>query len=104
MTDAPRHFTVGQVATVCTTRITPNLTVPTRTGRRATTSLVHNILRAVAAISNGAREGWRRVHQRQAARDEERPTEADAPIKLSASLNRYGYFSLQLSSKHTGSG
>jgi hypothetical protein len=77
---------------------------PTRTGRRATTRLVRNILRAVAAISNGAREGWRRVHQRQAARDEERPTEADAPIKLSASLNRYGYFSLQLSSKHTGSG
>jgi hypothetical protein len=34
--DAPQRFTVGQVATVCTTRITPNLTVPIRTGRRAT--------------------------------------------------------------------
>jgi hypothetical protein len=103
MTDAPRHFTVGQVATVCTIRITPNSTVPIRTGHRATTRWARNIPRAVA-INSGAREGKRRVHRRQAARDEERPTEADAPIKLSASLNRYGYFSLQLSSKHTGSG
>ena len=34
--DARQRFTVDQVATVCTTRITPNLTGPTRTGRRAT--------------------------------------------------------------------
>jgi hypothetical protein len=32
----PAAFYVDQVATVCTTRITPNLTVPIRTGRRAT--------------------------------------------------------------------
>jgi len=81
----------------------PNGTIPIRTGHRATTRWARNIPRAVA-INSGAREGKRRVHRRQAARDEERPTEADAPIKLSASLNRYGYFSLQLSSKHTGSG
>ena len=37
MRDAPQSFTVGQVATVSTTRITPNLTVPIRTGHRATT-------------------------------------------------------------------
>ena len=61
MGDAPQRFTVGQVATVCTTRITQNLTVPIRTGRRATTRLALNIPRAVA-IRNGAREGWRPVH------------------------------------------
>jgi signal recognition particle subunit SEC65 len=47
MRDAPQRFTVGQVATVCTTRITPNPTVPIDTGRRATTRLALNIPRAV---------------------------------------------------------
>ena len=49
--DAPRHFTVGQVATVCTIRITPNSTVPIRTGHRATTRWARNIPRAVAINS-----------------------------------------------------
>ena len=47
-------FTVGQVATVSTTRITPNLTVPIRTGHRATTRLARNIPRAVVAIRRAA--------------------------------------------------
>jgi hypothetical protein len=37
MRDAPQRFTGGQVATVYTTRTTPNLTVPIPTGHRATT-------------------------------------------------------------------
>jgi hypothetical protein len=53
MRDAPQRFTVGQVATAYTTRITPNPTVPIRTGHRATTRLARNIPRAVA-ISNDA--------------------------------------------------
>ena len=51
MRDAPQRFTVGQVATVSTTQITPNRTVPIRIGHRATTRWVRNIPRAVA-ISN----------------------------------------------------
>ena len=54
MRDAPQSFTVGQVATVSTTRITPNLTVPIRTGHRATTRLAPNIPRAVVAIRRAA--------------------------------------------------
>ena len=42
----------------------PECTVPIRTGRRATTRLARNIPRAVAI----SKEGWGRVHQRQAAR------------------------------------
>ena len=53
MRDAPQLFTVGQVATAYTTRITPNPTVPIRTGHPATTRLARNIPRAVA-ISNDA--------------------------------------------------
>jgi hypothetical protein len=76
MRGARQRFTMGRVATVYTTRTTPNLTVPIRTGRRATIRWARNIPRAVA-ISNGGRKAG--VQFTNGKRPGMRlPTEADA--------------------------
>jgi hypothetical protein len=71
MRDAPRIITVELEGLVCKA-MAPECTIPIRTGRRATTRKARKFPKAVAI----SKEGWGRVHQRQAARSEDEVTSA----------------------------